>query len=82
MQRLLATAWCVALGIALMVGSPLTPSGSGVRSPLTPSLSPFLRGERGQGVELDPSSPPQGVELDPPSPPQGVGGFKHLPSER
>lgn len=44
MQRLLTTAWCVALGIALMVGSPLTLQGSGVRSPLTPSLSPLPKG--------------------------------------
>jgi hypothetical protein len=72
MQRLLATAWCVALGIALMVGSPLTLQGSGVRSPLTPC----------KGVELDPPSPhpsppfPRGERV------QGVGGFKHLPSER
>jgi hypothetical protein len=60
MQRLLTTAWCVALGIALMVGSPLTLQGSGVRSPLTlqgsgigspltPSLSPLPKEGEGAG---------------------------------
>jgi putative ABC transport system substrate-binding protein len=77
MQRLLATAWCVALGIALMVGSPLTlqgsgvrspltPSGSGIGSPLTPSLSPLPKGGEGAGSGIGSFLAPSGSGIGSP----------------